>query len=111
MSPEGLNGYVTTNTVKWGVGVAVTIIIALILSLISAGAARAERAAKQQVLENQVHNLENTISTVTTLVQQIHSTVAQMKADQAAHQAEMRVTITNFKEDLQDIQRREPPGP
>jgi hypothetical protein len=101
---------VSLATVKWGIGVALTILIFLGGALWSAGSNAATQAAKGDVLEARANAHDTSIMQMMTSVNQISNSVAGMRESNAAFQAEIRANLLNMKEEMERIRRLGPPG-
>lgn len=96
-------------TLKWGVGLTVTILIFIASTLWAASDKTSRREAEIKVLEARVNNMENTITSIVHSTSQISNNISQLMVQQSAFQARFEAEISNLKDvtkSLRDVGHR-----
>lgn len=91
------------NTVKWGAGIAVTLLLFMISSLWTASIAASERESAFRVLETRVNSLEKTVYSISTSVNSVAQSASDMRSSQAEFQARMNAQMEYIKSDLTEL--------
>lgn len=97
---------VSVRSVRWGVGVAVTLLIFIASSLWAVSSAANGRAGDLRVLEARINNLENTVLRISESASSISNSVTEIKASQASFQAALKSDVSYLKEKIQELKKR-----
>ena len=97
---------VSMRSVRWGIGIAITLLVFITSSLWAVSSAASGRVGELKVLEARINNMENNISRISGSVSSISNSVAEIKASQAAFQASYKADVTYLKEKIQEVKKR-----
>jgi len=94
---------ISTGTVKWGVGVLITLLIFVGSSLWAASSSASDRVSELKVLEARVNSLEMTVSRISASSSEMTRAASDIRASQSEFQGRMTIQMEYLKSDLTDL--------
>ncbi len=103
MSPA--DGEIPKTTMRWGVGITLTIVFSLGSALYTVSSNASARAAESKVLESRVNSMEAALMQVSQSVATIASDVSTIKTSQAEVAATLVANVSFLKQEMNELKR------